>query len=95
MALMFGNAHSQTVTIDNVLNLRSAKSSGEIIKNKKIVGYYVFFFKEKVDKKNSAYEVQTFDDNYNPRKIIRNYTPKKYDIRRDGFQRNCFYVSFL
>lgn len=94
MALMFGNAHSQTVTIDNVLNLRSAKSSGEIIKNKKIVGYYVFFFKEKVDKKNSAYEVQTFDDNYNPVKSFEITRPKNTMFVEMVFNGTVFMFHF-
>ncbi len=64
LALSFGTLTAQT-TVPNVLNLRSASNSGTIIENNKIVGYYVFYMKEKVDKENNAYEIAIFDDNYN------------------------------
>lgn len=58
------NLAAQT-TIPNVLQLKSAKNSGTIVENNKVVGYYVFYQKEKVDKNNNAYEIEVFDDNYN------------------------------
>ena len=62
------NVFSQSTSIPNVLNLRSAKNSGKILENDKIVGYYVFYFKEKNDKKTSTYEVSIFDDNFKLKK---------------------------
>jgi hypothetical protein len=59
-----GTLSAQT-TVPNVLNLRSVSNSGTIVENNKIVGYYVFYTKEKVDKENNAYEIAIFDDNYN------------------------------
>lgn len=70
------NLVSQT-TIPNVLNFKSKKQSGEIIENNKIVGYFVFYFKEKTDKNNSAYEIELFDDNYNSVKSFEIVRPKK------------------
>ena len=66
-ALLLGltTVKAQETTVDNVLNLRSAKHSGQIIENNKLVGYFIFFTKEKVDKANTAYEIEVFDDNYN------------------------------
>lgn len=62
----FCNFAMAQTTVPNVLNLRSANNSGTIMEENKIVGYYVFYNKEKVDKANNAYEVDIFDDNYNP-----------------------------
>jgi hypothetical protein len=80
-ALLFGlvSVQAQKASIPNVLNLKSAKDAGQIIENNKLVGYYIFFQKEKVDKKSVAYEVEVFDDNYNISKtfeIIRPNLPK-------------------
>ena len=59
---------AQNKSVPNVLNFKSAKDAGEIIENNKLVGYYIFYLKEKVDKKTSAYEVEIYDDNYNIKK---------------------------
>lgn len=56
---------AQQASVPNVLNLKTAKHSGQIIENNKLVGYYIFYLKEKVDKNTVAYEVEMFDDNYN------------------------------
>jgi hypothetical protein len=94
LAFLCGTVNAQTATIDNVLKMRSTKSSGEIISNKKLVGYYVFYFKEKVDKKNSAYEIQTFDDNYNPVKSFEITRPKNTMFVEMVFNGSVFMFHF-
>lgn len=86
---------SQSTSIPNVLNLKSAKQSGEIIENQKLVGYYVFYFKEKADKKNSTYEVSLFDDNFKPKKSFEITRPKKTILLETVFNGSCFLLSFF
>lgn len=65
LLLSLSCGYAQNASVPNVLNLKSAKQSGQILEKNKIVGYYVFFTKEKADKANTTYEVELFDDNYN------------------------------
>jgi hypothetical protein len=78
LALMISvcTINAQNGSVNNVLKLRSIKDSGQIIENKKIVGYYIFYMKEKVDKNNSSYEIEIFDDNYNSQKTLKLQDPK-------------------
>ena len=86
---------SQSTSIPNVLNLKSAKQSGEILENQKIVGYYVFYFKEKADKKNNTYEVSLFDDNFKPKKSFEITRPKKTILLETVFNGTCFLLYFF
>lgn len=65
LVLSICSVNAQEASVSNVLNLRSAKHSGQIVENNKLVGYFIFYLKEKVDKNNTAYEIKMFDDNYN------------------------------
>lgn len=84
----------QSTSIPNVLNLKSAKQSGEIIENQKLVGYFVFYFKEKADKKNSTYEVSLFDDNWKPKKSFEITRPKKAVLLETVYNGTCFLLYF-
>jgi hypothetical protein len=68
--LLLGTNLMAQSSVPNVLNYKSVKSSGAIVSNEKVSGYYMFYFKEKNDKKTSTYEVILFDDNYNS---VRNF----------------------
>lgn len=81
-------------TVFNVLNLRSAKQSGEIIENNKLVGYYIFYFKEKNDKKTSTYEVELFDDNYNSLNRFEIVRPKNANLLEMVFNGEVFMLHF-
>ncbi|GEM_PF-528248 len=85
---------NQSTSISNVLNLKSAKQSGEIVENQKIVGYYVFYFKEKTDKKNSTYEISLFDDNFKLKKSFEIIRPKNTYLLETVFNGTCFLVYF-
>lgn len=85
---------AQNTTIPNVLNLKSAKQSGTIIEDGKLVGYYVFYFKEKTDKNINAYEVQLFDDNYNSVKTFEITRPKKTSLLEIVFNGKAFMMHF-
>jgi len=70
------SVNAQQASVENVLNLRTAKHSGQIIENNKLVGYFIFFTKEKVDRNTTAYEIEMFDDNYNPSSNFEIVRPK-------------------
>ncbi|MES2799680.1 MAG: DUF6770 family protein [Bacteroidota bacterium] len=65
LTISSGIANAQTAEIPNVLKIRNARSNGTIKKQNEIAGYYTFYFKEKADKKNSAYEVRISDNELN------------------------------
>lgn len=86
--------NAQETSIPNVLNIKSAQYSGEIIENRKLVGYYVFYLKEKVDKKNNAYIVELFDDNYNRTKSIDITRPKSSYLIQLVYNGEVFLLHF-
>lgn len=85
---------AQQATVSNVLNLRTAKHSGVILQKNKLVGYYVFYLKEKVDKKNNAYEVELFDDNYNPTGTFEIIRPKNAVLVEMVYNEEVFMMHF-
>ncbi|MCE2743374.1 MAG: hypothetical protein LW701_07390 [Fluviicola sp.] len=93
-SLFLTNSFGQKTTIDNVLNIKSAKQTGEIIENQKLVGYFVFYFKEKVDKNNCAYEVSIFDDNFKPKKDFEIIRPKNTSLLETVYNGSCFLLYF-
>ncbi|MBP5983726.1 MAG: hypothetical protein KA734_08380 [Fluviicola sp.] len=86
--------NAQEATIPNVLNIKRAQHSGEIIENRKLVGYYVFYLKEKVDKKNNAYIVELFDDNYNKSNSIDIVRPKSSSLVQLVYNGEVFLLHF-
>ncbi|UKN03631.1 hypothetical protein K6119_08910 [Paracrocinitomix mangrovi] len=80
IALIIGvtsqKALAQNASIPNVMDIKNRRQSGAILEENKLVGYYVFYFKEKQDKKNNAYEIEIFDDNYNSVKSFEMIRPK-------------------
>lgn len=97
LLLMFGTAslvQAQEATVPNVLNIKSAQQSGEIYENDKLVGYYVFFIKEKADKANTAYEVELFDDNYNQAGTFEIVRPKKTIMLEMSYNGTAFMLHF-
>ncbi|MDH4472427.1 MAG: hypothetical protein QE487_07445 [Fluviicola sp.] len=86
--------HAQQHSVSNVLNLKSAKQSGTIIEDSKIVGYFIFYFKEKQDKKTSTYEIELFDDNYNSLKSFEVTRPKNTYMLEMVFNGEVFMLHF-
>jgi hypothetical protein len=86
--------NAQEASVENVLNLRSAKHSGQIIENNKLVGYFIFFTKEKVDKNNTAYEIEMFDDNYNPSSQFEIVRPKNSSLIEMVYNGSVFMLHF-
>ncbi|MEO9258609.1 MAG: DUF6770 family protein, partial [Crocinitomicaceae bacterium] len=96
VALLLGNTavNAQQATIPNVLGLRTAKSSGTIKENGKLVGYYVFYQKERQDKKTNAYEVKIFDDNYNALKSFEITRPNSTILIEMEYNGEAFLLHF-
>ncbi len=63
-SMLFGSVQAQTNSIDNVLNVR-LRSSGEIIQDDQVKGYYFFYKVDRVDRKNSLYNLTILDANLN------------------------------
>ena len=88
------SVNAQQASVENVLNLRTAKHSGQIIENNKLVGYFIFFTKEKVDKNNTAYEIEMFDDNYNPSSNFEIERPKNSILLEMVYNGSVFMLHF-
>ena len=88
------SVNAQQASVENVLNLRTAKHSGQIIENNKLVGYFIFFTKEKVDKNNTAYEIEMFDDNYNPSSNFEIVRPKNSVLLEMVYNGSVFMLHF-
>lgn len=86
--------NAQDASVENVLNLRTAKHSGQIIENNKLVGYFIFYTKEKIDKDNTAYEIEMFDDNYNPSSKFEIVRPKNSYLVEMVYNGSVFMLHF-
>lgn len=87
-------AKAQTASIPNVLDIKSAKQTGAILENNKLVGYFVFYFKERADSKTSAYEIEVFDDNYNAVKSFEVVRPKDSYLLEMVYNGEMFMLFF-
>lgn len=85
---------AQEASVSNVLNLRTAKHSGQIIEQNKLVGYFIFYTKEKVDRSNTAYEIQMYDDNYNPSSNFEIVRPKNSLLLEMVYNGSVFMLHF-
>lgn len=94
LIFLAGNSIGQTAQIPNILQLRYVKKTGEIVENDKMVGYYVFYFKEKEDRKISNYEVEIFDDNYNSVKTFEITRPKNSVLMETVYNGKVFLLFF-
>ena len=88
---LFGNAQT---TVENVLDMKTAKQSGAIYEDEKLIGYYTFFFKEKSDKKNSIYEIGVYDDNFTLKKSFEVKRAKNTMLINTLFNGTTFLFSF-
>lgn len=91
--LVPGSLVAQT-TMPNVLNLRSANSMGTIINEDKVVGYYVFYIREQIDKETMAYEVDLFDDNYTFTSNFEIISPIKTELTEVVYTGSVFVFRF-
>ena len=85
---------AQEASVSNVLNLRTVKHSGQIIEQNKLVGYFIFYTKEKVDRNNTAYEIEMFDDNYNPSSNFEIVRPKNSILLEMVYNGSVFMLHF-
>lgn len=85
---------AQQASVPDVIDFRSQQNSGEIIQNGKIAGYYVFYLKEKLDKKNNAYEIELFDDNFNSTKTIEIVRSKYSTLLEMVYNGQAFMLHF-
>lgn len=85
-------SQSQTYT-----NIRQVKLNNvdAIIENKQVVGYYVFFFKDKVNRKESAYELALLDVNLTPTHSVEMVKPKNTYLLEGAYNGNTFCFSFI
>lgn len=92
--LLTTSVNAQQATVSNVLNLRALKSRGTVVENDKLVGYFLFYFKEKKDKKTSDYEIELYDNNYN---LVKSFTltrPKNSVLMQTVYNGDVFLCFF-
>lgn len=62
LMVVVGLAQAQNISKTGIVRMR-LKSSGPIMSNEQVKGYYFFYNLEKVDKKNSNYMLSVYDEN--------------------------------
>lgn len=87
--------NAQSTTVENVLDIKSQRQSGPIVEGEEIIGYYIFYFKEKADRKNSTYEVEIFDNDYRSVQSFEITRPKKTILRDVTFNGEVFIIEFF
>jgi len=90
--ITFG-VQAQTETYQNILKY-STRSSGSIIKNNKVEGYYFFTPVEKLDRKNTAYTVNMLDNNLSKVASFELVRPKKVVLMEVVFNDDAFMFQF-
>jgi hypothetical protein len=95
LSVLFVSQSIAQSTINNVRGLSTRNSKGTILENKKIVGYYFFYFKDRADKKNNAYEIAIFDDNYNKVSSFEIVRPAKTALVEMVFNGKVFMLHFF
>ncbi len=85
---------AQSTSIPNVLKLKSVKSRGVILDKENVIGYYLFYYVEKKDKKNSTYELSIYDNKYNKAKSITLTRPKHSNLLEIAYNGNAFMLFF-
>lgn len=94
LLLCFSGIAQNSSSIKNILDIKYLKKSGIITQDEKLVGYYLFYFKEKEDRKTSTYEVQFFDDNYNQVNSFEVTRPKNTILNETHFNGTAFLLFF-
>ena len=85
---------AQQSTISNILNIKYLKQSGVIVENEKLAGYFMFYFKEKEDRKTSNYELEIYDDNYNSVGSFNITRPKNTYLMETVYNGEVFMLFF-
>lgn len=93
--LFSGVLFAQTASVQNVLNIKNAQQTGKIIENNKLVGYYIFYFKEKNDSKTTTYEIELFDDNFNRVHSFELTRPKGTSLMEMVYNGDAFMLFFF
>lgn len=86
---------AQNTSIYNVLNTSGAKQNGTIIENEELVGYYMFYFKEKEDRKTSTYEIKVFDTEYKEMNSFEITRPKNTALAEMTYNGEAFMMFFI
>lgn len=84
----------QIVTYSNIRQVR-LKNAQAIIENKQVVGYYLFYFKDKANKKQNVYELSLLDVNLAPTHSIELIKSKNSGLLEVNYNGQVFCFSFL
>ncbi|HYG50697.1 MAG TPA: DUF6770 family protein [Flavobacteriales bacterium] len=85
---------AQTQTFSNIKRVY-ANNLDAIIENKQVVGYYVFYFREKANRKESVYSLTILDANLSPTHEIELTKPSNSYLLEGSFNGEAFCFAFL
>lgn len=86
-------AQSQSISKTGVLQIR-LRSSGSILQNQQVKGYYTFYTLEKKDRKNNNYMLSVMDENLRELNSITVVRPATYVLIEGAFNESAFGFLF-
>ena len=89
-----GFAKAQTQTFENVLKM-DLRNKGYIMENDNLVGTYLFYLNEKVDRKTDSYLLKILDNNLSLVKSIEIERPRKSYLLEMVFNGKAFMMMFF
>jgi Family of unknown function (DUF6770) len=87
-------AQSQTATFSNIKTVQ-LQGLNPIIENNEVKGYSAFYFLDKVDRKESIYEIHIMDNNLKETHSVKMTLPKQESLLETSFNGERFCFSFL
>lgn len=93
IALLSVHSYAQKLSIDKVYKV-TLRSSGTIIENQQIKGYYFLYMSDKVDKHTNEYTLQIVDENLNKIKDIKFTDDKNIVLLESTYNGNAIAFFF-
>lgn len=92
-SVYYSNAQSK-LTVDQVYKV-SLRSSGPILENEEIKGYFFFYLSDKIDRKTNEYTLQIVDANLNKLKDVKFQDSKNIYLMESAFDGNAIVFMFF
>lgn len=87
-------ANGQSHKVENVMKM-SIRNSGYIMEKDALVGYYIFYKVDKVDRKTEAFKLELLDNNLGSVKTIDIMQPKNSVLLEMEYNGKAFIMSFF
>jgi hypothetical protein len=93
MLLLCAGVYAQNLSKSGVLKL-NLRSTGPIVQNGQVKGYYLFFMVEKQDRKNYNYQLNVYDENLREISSVNVVRPRTFVLVEGAFNGEVFGFMF-